>query len=78
MAYVIFGNCCGGRKANKHEEYRLLGCDTVCLVKTDVSEEVIASIFRVKRITELGTTLAVTTNCQLLLALFLSRGFSPT
>jgi hypothetical protein len=32
----------------------------VALVRTDVSEESISSIIRVKRIGELGTTLAVT------------------
>jgi hypothetical protein len=38
-------------------------CDvTPCLVRTDVSEELSASIFRVTRIGELGTTLAVTSN----------------
>jgi hypothetical protein len=34
----------------------------VALVKTDVSEEISASIIRVTRIDELGTTLAVTIN----------------
>jgi demethoxyubiquinone hydroxylase (CLK1/Coq7/Cat5 family) len=34
----------------------------MALVRTDVSEEHIASIIRVKRIGELGTTLAVTSN----------------
>jgi hypothetical protein len=34
----------------------------VALVRTDVSEELIASFIRVKRIGELGTTLAVTSN----------------
>jgi hypothetical protein len=34
----------------------------VALVRTDVSEELSASIMRVKRIGELGTTLAVTSN----------------
>jgi hypothetical protein len=34
----------------------------VALVRTDVSEERIASFIRVTRIGELGTTLAVTTN----------------
>jgi acyl-ACP thioesterase len=36
------------------------------LVRTDVSEERIASIFRVKRISKLGTMLAVTSNCTML------------
>jgi hypothetical protein len=34
----------------------------MALVKTNVSEEHIASIIRVRRIGELGTTLAITTN----------------
>jgi hypothetical protein len=34
----------------------------VALVKTDVSEELSASFIRVMRISELGTTLAVTSN----------------
>jgi hypothetical protein len=34
----------------------------VVLVRTDVSEELSASIIRVKRISELGTTVAVTRN----------------
>jgi hypothetical protein len=34
----------------------------VALVRTDVSEERIASIIRVRRIGELGTTLVVTNN----------------
>jgi hypothetical protein len=34
----------------------------VALVRTDVSEELIASIIRVTRIGELGRTLAVTSN----------------
>jgi hypothetical protein len=38
----------------------------VALVRTDVSEELGASIIRVTRIGELGTTLAVTSNrCKL-------------
>jgi hypothetical protein len=35
---------------------------SVALVRTDVSEERIASIIRVSRIGELGTTLTVTSN----------------
>jgi hypothetical protein len=38
----------------------------VALVRTDVSEELSASIIRVTRIGELGTTLAVTSNRQTL------------
>jgi hypothetical protein len=51
-------------------------CD---LVRTDVSEELSASFIRVKRIGELGTTLAVTSvGCELLLALFqIHRFLSP-
>jgi hypothetical protein len=40
--------------------YGMLG--RVILVRTDVSEELNASIIRVARIGELGTTLAVTSN----------------
>jgi hypothetical protein len=42
------------------EQCRILGC-CVALVRTDVSEELIASIIRVTRIGEVGT-LAVTNN----------------
>jgi hypothetical protein len=35
---------------------------SVALVKTDVSDELSASLIRVTRIGELGTTLAVTSN----------------
>jgi hypothetical protein len=38
----------------------------VALVRTDVSEELSASIIRVTRIGELGTMLAITTNRRLL------------
>jgi hypothetical protein len=38
----------------------------VFLVRTDVSEERIASIIRVTRIAELGTTLAITSNGSIL------------
>jgi hypothetical protein len=41
----------------------------MALVRTDVSEERIASVIRVKRISEPGTSSAVT----LLLSLFLAR-----
>jgi hypothetical protein len=37
----------------------------VALVRTDISEERIASIIKVTRIGELGTTLAVTSNRRL-------------
>jgi hypothetical protein len=43
----------------------------VALVRTDVSEERIASIIRVTRIGKLGTTLAVTTNKSMLCYVFL-------
>jgi hypothetical protein len=38
----------------------------VILVRTDVSEELNASIIRVTRIDELGTTLVVTSNRRML------------
>jgi hypothetical protein len=38
----------------------------VALVRTDVSEERFASIIRVKRISEVGITLAVTSNSKML------------
>jgi hypothetical protein len=50
------------RKHNPEEECRLLGYYAVCLLRTDVSEERSASIIRVIRMSELGTTLAVTSN----------------
>jgi hypothetical protein len=37
----------------------------VALVRTNVSEECVASIIRVTRISELGTTLAVTSNLSM-------------
>jgi hypothetical protein len=40
---------------------------SVALVKTDVSEELSASIIKVTKIDELGTTLAVTSNRRTLL-----------
>jgi hypothetical protein len=44
-------------------EWRLLGCYArVAHVRTDVTKELYASIIRVTRIGELGTTLAVTSN----------------
>jgi hypothetical protein len=39
----------------------------VALVQTDVSEELSASFIRVRRISDLGTTLAVTSNRHMLL-----------
>jgi hypothetical protein len=39
-----------------------MGNDNVWLVRTDVSEARIASTIRVKRISKLGTTLAITSN----------------
>jgi hypothetical protein len=47
----------------------------LALVRTDVSEEYIVSIIRMTRISELGTTLAVTSNRSVLLTLFLARQF---
>jgi hypothetical protein len=41
----------------------------VALVRTDVSEELSASFFRLTRIGELGTALAVTSNRRTLLEL---------
>jgi demethoxyubiquinone hydroxylase (CLK1/Coq7/Cat5 family) len=38
----------------------------VAIIRTDVSEETIASIIRVNKIGELGTTLAVTSNRKIL------------
>jgi hypothetical protein len=48
------------------EELRLLGCDSVGFVITDVSEELSASFIRLTRIGGIGTTLAVTSNRRLL------------
>jgi hypothetical protein len=45
----------------------------VALVRTDVSEELSASIIRVTRIGELGTTLALTSNQRTLLLCSLRR-----
>jgi hypothetical protein len=46
-----------------HEGYRLLGCGAAWgLVRTDVSEERVASFFKVERMSELGTPLAVTSD----------------
>jgi hypothetical protein len=45
----------------------------VALVRTDVSEERIASMISVKRIYEVGKTLAVTSNRNTLRMLFLAR-----
>jgi hypothetical protein len=50
------GSCRDGRMASSGMLRR------VALVRTDVSEEHSASIIRVTRIGELGTTLAVTSN----------------
>jgi hypothetical protein len=44
----------------------------VALVKADVSEEISAFFIRVTRISELGTTLAVTSNHRMLRALVAS------
>jgi hypothetical protein len=50
-----------------YEESRLLGCYAMSLVRTDVSEERIASNIRKTRIHKLGTTLAVTSNLSALI-----------
>jgi hypothetical protein len=42
---------------------------SVAFVRTDVSEELSASIISVTRISELGTTLAVTSNRRTLLSI---------
>jgi hypothetical protein len=42
-----------------------LACDAVKLLRTEVSEERVASIIRLTRISKLGTALAVTSNCWL-------------
>jgi hypothetical protein len=50
----------------------------VAIVRTDDSEECIASIIRVKGISELGATLAVTNNCwyvSVALAFFMRKRF---
>jgi hypothetical protein len=49
----------------------------VSLVRTDISEELSASIIRVTRISELGTTLAVTDNRRRLTLFLIHRFFSP-
>jgi hypothetical protein len=52
-----------GFHGGDYEEWRLLRWYAlVALVRTDVSEELIASFIRVTRIGELGTTLALTSN----------------
>jgi hypothetical protein len=50
----------------------------VALVIADVSEERIASIIRVARIGELGTTLAVTTNRSSVLRLLVTANVVPS
>jgi hypothetical protein len=45
-----------------YEEWCLLGCYTMWLIRTDVLEELSASIIRMTTIDELGTMLAVTSN----------------
>jgi hypothetical protein len=47
----------------------------VALVRSDVSEEIIASIIRVTRIYELGTTLAATSYRRSLRSMFLGHRF---
>jgi hypothetical protein len=50
----------------------------VALVRTDVSEELSASFIRVTRFSELGTTLPVTSNRQILHRFLLWGGYSST
>jgi hypothetical protein len=50
----------------------------VALVRTDVSEEHCASIIRVARIHELGTTLAVTSNQHMLRRLLVTANVVPS
>jgi hypothetical protein len=57
-------------------ESRFLGCDSVALVRTDVSEVRITSFIRVKRI-ELGTTLTITSKWSTLI-LFTLRSTETT
>jgi hypothetical protein len=72
-----------GFNGGEHAECRLLGFYAVkLLLRTEVSEDYIASITRLTRISELGITLAVTSNRStlqsntlLLLPLFLARRF---
>jgi hypothetical protein len=49
-----------GFHGGDYEELHLLGCYAVRLVRTDVLEELSASFIRVTRISELGTTVAIT------------------
>jgi hypothetical protein len=51
-----------GLHGGEYEEWRLLGCYTVALLRTEVSEEFSASFIKVTRIGEIGTTLAVISN----------------
>jgi hypothetical protein len=67
-----------GFHSGDYEEWSLLGCyAVVALVRTDVSEELSASIVCVTRIGELGTTLAVTSNRRTL-RLFLEEPHGVT
>jgi hypothetical protein len=50
----------------------------VALVRTDVSEELSASIIRVTRISEIGTTLVVTRNRQTLRQLLVTVNVVPS
>jgi hypothetical protein len=51
-----------GFHGGDYEQRRLLGCYTVTILRSNVSEERIASIIRVTKFRELGTMLAVTSN----------------
>jgi hypothetical protein len=49
----------------------------MALVRTDVSEELIASIIRVQRISKLGTTLLVTSNRSKQRFSYMADSFHP-
>jgi hypothetical protein len=50
----------------------------VAVVRTDISEELSASIIRMTRIVELGATLAVTSNCSMLCWLLVTANIVPS
>jgi hypothetical protein len=62
--------------SGEYEERSFLGVCRVAILRADVSEELSASIIRVTRIGELGTTLAVTSN-RLRLTFLIHRFLSP-
>jgi hypothetical protein len=61
LSQLMLGKICSFHGSD-YEECRLLVCYALFLVGTDVSDKRIASISKVKRIGELGTTLAVSGN----------------